>query len=69
MEFVEIIEQETGIQANKNFLKLHSSDVEATASDTSRLSALIGYQPQKDLRDGIKEFLNWYRWYYQGEFS
>ena len=28
MEFVEIIEQETGIQANKNFLKLHSSDVE-----------------------------------------
>ena len=33
-------------------------------ADTSLLGALTGYKPSTDISEGVQEFVNWYRNYY-----
>ncbi|MBE5073925.1 GDP-mannose 4,6-dehydratase [Erythrobacteraceae bacterium E2-1 Yellow Sea] len=65
MDFVEAIEAECGREAVKNFLPMQAGDVPATWADATLLKDLTGYAPQTDIRDGISQFVGWYRDYYQ----
>ncbi|WP_170002397.1 GDP-mannose 4,6-dehydratase [Pseudopontixanthobacter vadosimaris] len=65
MDFVEAIEAECGRKAIKNFLGMQKGDVPATWADATLLKELTGYQPQTDVREGIRKFVSWYRDYYQ----
>jgi len=65
MDFVEAIEAECGRNAIRNFLPMQKGDVPATWADASLLKQLTGYQPQTDLKAGIRQFVAWYRDYYQ----
>ncbi len=38
-------------------------DVPATWADAGLLQRLTGYRPQTDIRDGIAQFVSWYRDY------
>jgi UDP-glucuronate 4-epimerase len=38
--------------------------VPATWADATLLQTLTGYRPQTDIRDGITQFVAWYRDYY-----
>ena len=64
LDFIRAIERSTGIQEIKNFMPMQSGDVPATWADTSLLGALTGYKPSTGISDGVQEFVNWYRDYY-----
>ena len=65
MEFIEIIEKELGQKALKNFMPMQPGDVKLTLADTSLLESYIGYKPSTNLKDGIKEFVKWYKIFYK----
>jgi UDP-glucuronate 4-epimerase len=64
-EMIEIIEDELGIKAKKNLLPMQKGDVMITYSDTSKSKKMLGYDPKTTLKEGIKEFVEWYRGYYK----
>jgi len=64
MDFVTAIEAECGREAIKNFMPMQKGDVPATWADATLLKELTGYAPQTDVREGIRQFVAWYRDYY-----
>ena len=64
MNFINLLESEIGIKAEKLFMDMKKEDVKKTASDITRITNLTGYTPKKLLVDGIKEFINWYKDFY-----
>jgi UDP-glucuronate 4-epimerase len=64
MDFLTAIEEECGRVAVKNFLPMQAGDVPATWADASLLESLTGYAPQTPLREGVRQFVAWYRDYY-----
>jgi len=65
MEFIALVEKELGKKAQKNFLPLQPGDVPETFADVSDLEKDFGYRPCTDLRQGIKQFVKWYRDYFK----
>ena len=65
MDFVEAIEAECGREAIKNFMPMQKGDVPATWADATLLQELTGYRPQTEFRDGVRQFVAWYRDYYR----
>ena len=65
LDFVDAIEAELGIEAVRNYLPMQMGDVPATWADASLLQRLTGYRPQTDFRDGIAQFVSWFRDYYR----
>lgn len=64
MEFIEAIEENLGVKAEKNFLPLQPGDVPATYADISDLTRDTGYMPKTGVKEGIKNFVEWYRSFY-----
>ncbi len=64
LDFVEAIETSLGKEAIRNYMPLQMGDVPATWADASLLQRLTGYKPQTDYRDGVAQFVAWYRDYY-----
>ena len=64
LDFVDAIEAELGIPAVRNYMDMQPGDVPATWADASLLERLTGYRPKTDFRDGIRDFVRWYRDYY-----
>ncbi len=64
MDFVDAIEAECGREATRNFMPMQKGDVPATWADATLLKELTGYTPQTNVRDGVREFVKWYRDYY-----
>lgn len=64
MEFIEAIEENLGKKAEKNFLPLQPGDVPATYADISDLARDTGYTPKTGVKEGIKNFIEWYRAFY-----
>jgi len=65
LDFIEAIEKEVGVKAVRNYMNMQIGDVPATWADASLLQALTGYTPQTDFRDGVRDFVAWYREYYK----
>lgn len=65
LDFVDAIEDELGIKAVRNYMPMQPGDVPATWADASLLQRLTGYRPQTDFKDGIAQFVAWFRDYYQ----
>lgn len=65
LDFIEVIEQELGKTALRNYMPMQPGDVPATWADAALLQRLTGYRPQTDYRDGIAQFVKWFRDYYQ----
>ncbi|MDY7096619.1 MAG: GDP-mannose 4,6-dehydratase [Pseudomonadota bacterium] len=64
MDFITAIEEECGREAVKNFMPMQKGDVPATWADATLLKELTGYTPQTNVREGIRQFVAWYRDYY-----
>lgn len=64
LDFIEAIEACLGLSAKKNFLPMQAGDVPATWADTTLLQHLTGYCPKTNFRDGIEQFVSWFREYY-----
>lgn len=65
LRYIELIEQETGKKAIKNFLPMQQGDVLATYADVKALSDDLGYKPQTSIEEGIKNYVAWFRSYYE----
>lgn len=65
LDFVDIIEEQLGKRATRNYLPMQPGDVPATWADASLLKELTGYRPDTGIRDGVAQFLAWFRDYYR----
>ncbi|MEX0660714.1 MAG: NAD-dependent epimerase [Candidatus Woykebacteria bacterium] len=65
MDFIHEIEKQLGIEAEKNMMPLQPGDVPATWADVEDLYDYIDYKPQYGIERGIREFVKWYRDYYE----
>ncbi|MFC5468121.1 GDP-mannose 4,6-dehydratase [Cohnella suwonensis] len=60
-ELVELLENELGKPAILNRLPLQPGDVHSTWADLTKAQALLGYEPQTSIEEGIRKFIAWYR--------
>jgi len=44
---------------------MQPGDIEATSADVTGLFEAVGYRPQVGVDEGVKQFVDWYRWFYQ----
>lgn len=63
LDFIDAIEDEIGIKAVRNYMPMQKGDVPATWANADLLASLTGYQPRTSFRDGIRQFVAWYRDY------
>ncbi len=65
MNLIAALEDCLGRKAEKRFLPMQPGDVPATFADVDDLVQDVGFRPATPIEDGIREFVNWYRGYYQ----
>lgn len=65
MDYIEAIEDALGKKAIRNYMPMQAGDVPATWANADLLHSLTGYKPQTDFRDGVAQFVKWYRDYYE----
>ena len=65
MDYIRALEDALGIEATKNMLPLQPGDVLETSADTKALHDVIGFKPQTTVKDGVKNFVDWYRDFYK----
>jgi len=59
-ELVEIVEELTGKQANVQYGPPNLADMFMNQANVTKARELLGWNPQVDLRDGIKNLIDWY---------
>lgn len=64
LDFVDAIEEALGVPVTRNFMEMQKGDVPATWADAELLKKLTGYKPSTNVKDGITEFVAWFRDYY-----
>lgn len=69
MDFITIIEEETGLEAKKNMLPMQPGDIYATYADTEDLAQDTSFKPNTPLKEGMQKFIAWYKAYYRIEDS
>jgi UDP-glucuronate 4-epimerase len=65
MTYINLLEKELGIEAEKNMLPMQAGDVPATWADCSELIENTGYIPKTSVEEGIKKFVQWYKEFYK----
>ncbi|MEM9043808.1 MAG: GDP-mannose 4,6-dehydratase [Pseudomonadota bacterium] len=65
LDFIDAIEEALGQKAIRNYMDMQKGDVPATWADTALLRALTGYAPRTDFREGVAEFVTWFRDYHR----
>jgi UDP-glucuronate 4-epimerase len=65
IDFIDAIENATGLTAIKEYLPIQPGDVEKTYADVQSLIDYIDYKPQTSIHEGIINFVSWYRNYYK----
>ena len=64
MDYVHEIERALGEPGIYENLPLQLGDVIVTQADSGKLEDGVGYSPSTSIQEGIKEFVSWYRGYY-----
>ena len=64
MDYIRAIEFNLGIEAKKNMLPLQPGDVPDTYADVKDLVREFDYKPDTSIEVGVKNFVEWYRQYY-----
>ena len=64
MEYIHALEQALGITAEKQMMPMQPGDVQATAADTSALEAWVNFRPNTPVKEGVTNFVAWYRKFY-----
>lgn len=64
LDYIKVLEKEFGKKAEKEMLPMQPGDVKKSIADVSRAAKKLGYKPQTQINKGIKEFVKWYKEYY-----
>lgn len=65
LRYIELLEQALGKTTQKELLPLQPGDVEHTYADVTSLQRDTGYQPKTSIEQGVEQFIEWYRGYYE----
>lgn len=65
LRYIEVIEENLGKKAVKNFLPLQDGDVPETFADVDDLMRAVDFKPATSIETGIKNFIDWYLNYYK----
>lgn len=65
MEYINAAEEALGIEAKKDFLPMQQGDVPSTCADVTTLMNDLGYKPSTPVKQGVANFIEWYREYYK----
>ncbi|MGF2167090.1 NAD-dependent epimerase [Enterococcus casseliflavus] len=65
LDFITIIEKTIGKESKKIFLDMQDGDVKRTYADIEDLEKNTGIRPTTSLESGIREFVEWYKQYYE----
>ncbi len=64
MRYIEVLEDCLGKKAEKNFLPMQDGDVPATHANVDDFVRKIDFKPATTIEEGVKNFVDWYRGYY-----
>jgi len=67
MDYISELEINLGKEAKKEFLPIQPGDVPDTYADISDLSNELGYQPYTSVAEGVKNFSDWFKEYYESK--
>jgi UDP-glucose 4-epimerase len=63
----EVVRDEIDPTLDIKYTEARDGDVEHTHADISKANRLIGYEPSRDIREGVGDFIDWYEqnreWY------
>ena len=65
MEYIAEIEKCLNKKAKIEFLPMQLGDVKATSSDTDLLEDWINFKPSTPIKEGVKNFIQWYKEFYK----
>ena len=65
MRYIELIEDALGIKAELELLPLQPGDVPDTNAEVDALKTDVGYQPVTPVEVGVKNFVDWYKNYFE----
>lgn len=64
LSFIETLEEALGVEAKKQLLPMQAGDVPATYANVDALEKVTGYKPSVSIKEGIGNFVKWYKDYY-----
>ncbi|MBU9819627.1 NAD-dependent epimerase [Rahnella sp. Lac-M11] len=65
MTYISALEKALGTAADKNLLPMQPGDVKDTSADTAPLYKAINFKPETPVEQGVQNFVDWYRGFYQ----
>ena len=65
MDYITALEEAIGVKAEKNMMPMQPGDVLETSADTKALYEVIGFKPETSVKDGVRDFVDWYRDFYK----
>lgn len=65
MDYITAPKEALGIEAKKHMMPMQAGGVLKTSAETQPLYDLVGFRPQKSVKDGLKNFVKWYREFYK----
>jgi UDP-glucuronate 4-epimerase len=63
LDYVQALEDALGKKAEIQFLPLQPGDIPSNQANVDNLSQSFDYKPQTKIKDGIENFVNWYKEY------
>lgn len=60
-EMIDIIGQVVGVEPKIKQFPMQPGDVDRTFADVSKAKELIGYEPKTSFKEGIENFVKWYK--------
>ena len=64
IDFIDTVEEILNKKAIRNYMPIQKGDMISTWADTTLLKNLADYNPSTNFKDGISEFITWYKNYY-----
>jgi UDP-glucuronate 4-epimerase len=67
LDYIEAMEDALGMKAKRNMLPMQPGDVPATYANVDDLEAITDFRPRTTVKEGVKNFIDWYKMYYKVE--
>lgn len=64
MDFIHTLEKHIGKEAQLDLQPLQMGDVKETVADIEETTSEFGFEPKTNINEGLKNFVEWYRSYY-----
>lgn len=66
LDYVAALEDALGVKAARKLLPMQPGDVPATIASSEALETTVGYRPRTTVREGVRQFVEWYLLRYGG---